>query len=301
MRFEIFKDNYKLIQETNAQNLGFTLGLNSSADLTHQEFASQHGFKTTQQLLAEEGFGSLKTSLKKPEMSPAMPKAPTQRQVSQSGPYPFGVDWQKLKRSNPPRNTGACQVHSLFTAVSALESSIAVSDNIEVPKLSHQYVMDCIPGTTYCKQLTQYAYSMFLLSDGTPLEAWDPYTGTVGKCPDKSKVGPLFRLKSYDQFDNKSDYQYSAYLDTSPFIAYLQVSPQVRFYQSGILNPTDCSDDVPAAYFNVDGYQTDRDFKGYYIIKASLGTGYGQNGNIWLKKDPNARQICGFRSRAFIV
>ena len=39
LRFEIFKENFKLVKEVNSQNHGYTLELNETADLSYEEFS----------------------------------------------------------------------------------------------------------------------------------------------------------------------------------------------------------------------------------------------------------------------
>ncbi len=46
MRYKIFKQNLKYIEETNAKNLSFILGIGPFTDLTKEEFKEKYLMKT---------------------------------------------------------------------------------------------------------------------------------------------------------------------------------------------------------------------------------------------------------------
>lgn len=58
----------------------------------------------------------------------------------------------------------------------------------------------------------------------------------------------------------------------------------VRFYKGGVVELTTTT--VRSSFLvNVDGYNVESNYNGYWIVKMPYGTGYGEFGNIWFKKD----------------
>ena len=97
-RFEIFKDNLRSIDEHNAQNLSFKLGLNQFADLTNEEYRSTY-------------LGT-KISTK---------KKISQRYAPRLGDHlPDSVDWRKKGAVNPVKNQGSCGELLSYTFFSPL-------------------------------------------------------------------------------------------------------------------------------------------------------------------------------------
>ena len=77
-RFEIFKDNLRFIEERNAMNLTYKLGLTRFADLTNEEYRSRYLSRVDERL------GSLRGSRS------------SDRYAFQAGDYlPESVDWRE--------------------------------------------------------------------------------------------------------------------------------------------------------------------------------------------------------------
>uniref|UniRef100_A0A7C9CR28 Phospholipase A(2) n=1 Tax=Opuntia streptacantha TaxID=393608 RepID=A0A7C9CR28_OPUST len=88
LRFEVFKDNLKHIDERNKQATGYWLGLNEFADLTHEEFRNKYlGLRVAQRKRA----GSSEDFI--------------DRDVSA---LPKSVDWRKKGAVTPVKNQGSC-------------------------------------------------------------------------------------------------------------------------------------------------------------------------------------------------
>ena len=91
-RFEIFKDNLKFIDEHNAQNRSYKVGLNSFADLTNEEYRAKYlGTRTDP-----------KRRLAK------MKNASTRYAVMPGEVLPESVDWRHAGAVGPVKDQGSC-------------------------------------------------------------------------------------------------------------------------------------------------------------------------------------------------
>lgn len=122
LRFGVFKANYKMIQETNAKGLGFTLGLNASADLTYEEFAKQGNLKTITEIKKEFATNSGARTASPETMLTSQENQP--QELAQQQLY---LNWQTLGKSNPARDVKNCPVYELFSVLSVFESIDAIA------------------------------------------------------------------------------------------------------------------------------------------------------------------------------
>lgn len=90
-RFEIFKDNLRFIDEHNAQNLPYKLGLNKFSDLTHEEYRS----------MFVRGRMDRKSRLMKASFS-------NRYSFKVGDDLPDSVDWREKGAVNPVKNQGQC-------------------------------------------------------------------------------------------------------------------------------------------------------------------------------------------------
>ena len=184
LRFGIFKENYRLIQESNAKNPGFTLALNPTADLTYEEFGKKFNLSRKGDKALENIFTDLPREAHPQQGISAEQFKKAIHENFRPSEERFSKNWQTLIKSNTSRNMGACNVPNLFAIISGLESSLAVTRKEYVQILSPQYVMDCIADVQLqCSKEVFSNYQVFLQSSGTVLDYVDPYTGKAGKCP----------------------------------------------------------------------------------------------------------------------
>lgn len=91
-RFQIFKDNLKFVDEHNAENRSYKVGMNAFADLTNQEYRAR--------------FLGTRPDPKRRVMKA---KNPSLRYVVRpDDKLPESVDWRALGAVNPIKNQGSC-------------------------------------------------------------------------------------------------------------------------------------------------------------------------------------------------
>jgi len=117
-RFTIFCDNLDYINEENAKNLTYTLGVNEFSDLTHHEFQS--------------------TMLGK------FPRSNNLVDVDDGMNVGLGdtVDWRAKGAVTPVKNQGSCGSCWAFSATGAIESWNFLSGTKQLIPLAEQQLVD---------------------------------------------------------------------------------------------------------------------------------------------------------------
>ncbi|KAJ0985311.1 hypothetical protein J5N97_003667 [Dioscorea zingiberensis] len=190
MRYEIFKDNLKYIDEHNAESHTFTLALNVFADITVEEYRSTY-------------LGTL----------PPPPRLDTLDNESNETDLfhfngtpvavPDSIDWRDLGAVLPVRNQGGCFCCWAFATVATVEAINQIITGDLTP-LSEQQLVDC-----ECKSCSAYyrhkAYQYIINNGGIDSRQDYPYTAVYKKCdtskPDLDPSSRLSFLRSSDEED----------------------------------------------------------------------------------------------------
>lgn len=132
----------------------------------------------------------------------------------------------------------------------------------------------------------------FIRSNGITTESNYPYEGQQGYCQNVASY-PAVRINGYEDVPRNSEY------DMLKAVAYQPISIAIaggdyyfRYYRSGIMS-TQCRTSTNHAVTIV-GYGTTNDGRKYWIAKNSWGTGWGQDGYIYLARDvADPGGLCG--------
>jgi len=285
-RLQIFKDNAKIVEEHNAANHSWTLGLNEFADLTNAEFGQRLGLRPR----ANAAVGS-------PHKISGTPLADS-------------VDWRTKNAVTPVKNQGSCGSCWAFSTIVSLEGQSAIKGNSLV-SLSEQDLVDCVKNVKLnssdpqaccdgCQGgLMDYAFKYMIdsQSGSDDTENAYPYTGSDGKCSFAASKTGGSKVKSFtDVTDEKS--LLDATNTVGPISVGVDASLGWQLYFGGVMDPlplVGCSSNPGKMDHGVAVVGYGSESKDYWIIKNSWGASWGEKGYIRLVRNKNA---CGVANGA---
>ncbi|GFY95956.1 cysteine proteinase1 [Actinidia rufa] len=253
MRFEIFKENLRIIDDHNADaNRSYSLGLNRFADLTDEEYRST--------------YLGLKRGPKTDVSNQYMPKV--------GDALPDYVDWRTVGAVVGVKNQASCWAFSAVAAVEGINK--IVTGNLI--SLSEQELVDCgrTQITKGCNRgLMTDAFKFIINNGGINTENNYPYTAKDGQCNLSLKNQKYVTIDSYKNVPSYNE------MALKKAVAYQPVSVGVeseggkfKLYTSGIYTGS-CGTAVDHGVTIV-GYGTERGMD-YWISKDNpLGVNDGQ-------------------------
>ncbi|KAH7674406.1 Actinidain protein [Dioscorea alata] len=276
-RYEIFKDNLRFIDEHNAGDHGFKLGLNRFADLTNEEFRAKF-------------LGAKMTGRKRVESDRYLGDV--------AGELPGSVDWRALGAVAPVKDQGGCGSCWAFSTVAAVEgiNKIVTGDMIV---LSEQELVDC--DTAYnqgCNGgLMDYAFQFIIKNGGIDTEEDYPYNGKDGKCDPYRKNAKVVSITSYEDVPVNNEKALKTAVAHQPVSVAIEAGGrEFQLYQSGVFTGR-CGTELDHGVTAV-GYGTDKG-KDYWIVKNSWGKDWGESGFVRMERNINATTgKCGIAMEA---
>ena len=218
LRYGIFRDNYLMIKKSNEQSNKFTLAVNKWADLTHDEFLDK--------------FGVAEHSLDEEEVDGGHPM--NIEQLGQGPVTPKKVNWKTQLRAGTVRDIEKCYgASNLMSAVSILESHVAIARNRLVKELSSQSVLDCMANTRGCQGDVISNYLSHLMKKGT-VERWDyKWKAKLQQCQNQvfnyelgqGPVTKKYKLKNYWKTTQTADKTYPQNIYKAPILVSFSLSP----------------------------------------------------------------------------
>jgi hypothetical protein len=249
-RYKIFKENIKFINEENSKNLSYKLGINKFADLTNEEYKQ-----------------SIKGDMS--EYETLFPKL--ERKIIKETEYKVGeVIVDHRQHFGPVKDQGKARSSWTFGTIGAIEGNYSKKFGVKL-RLSEQHLYDCMKtGDVY----------QFFLRHGIMRENDYPYTsddiGDKGVC--KTTIeSPIYEIVTGKKYKFGASYsEWQNIVKDGPVIVSYDASSRIfQFYQSGIINITDC---LSANHIVlVVGIQSDEQGD-YLIVRNSWGAWWGENG-----------------------
>lgn len=294
-RFQIFKDNLKMINEHNAGNFSYTLGLNEFAHLTHAEFKAMY------------------LGLKKKEY-----KLDVIPEVELLSGLPTAIDWRTKGAVTPIKNQGQCGSCWSFSTTGSVEGQWFLKGNPLVG-LSEQNLIDCSTseGNAGCNGgLMDDAFKYIISNNGIDTEASYPYTATGPNACHYKAANKGASISSYTDVTSGSETALQNAVGTiGPIsVAMDAAASSFQFYDGGIYWSYFCSSTAldhgvlavgygsgststaPEEVVEVEAVGTTWNGKDYWIVKNSWGTSWGLSGYFFLAR--NYENMCGIATAA---
>ena len=268
-RYQIFAENYRIIQDNNENNDDYTLGVNQFTDMSREEFKEFLGSFTPRK----------SKNVKKLRNFDADPN----------------IDWDAKGYVAPVKNQGQCGSCWAFSAIGAVESLHAIKAQTpnDVTQYAEQELVDCSGsyGNEGCNGgWMDYAFE-YIRDKGISLESEYPYHARDQKCQKKSSS---FKLAGYtDVPENDSDQLLNA-LNIEPVSVAVEADEAAwQSYTGGIVTKN-CGTDLDHGVLLVgSGHDSTKNLD-FWRIKNSWGTSWGEKGFIRLLRKPGKGPgMCG--------
>lgn len=210
----------------------------------------------------------------------------------------ISVDWRGRGAVTAVQDQGdfACNPSWAFAIADTLAAALQISGQQPLTDLSEQQLLDCDAAgastTCDCPQLGD-AFS-FIRDNGLCAEADYPYTGQPGACEPCTASVVATSMAQWKSVTGGDEATLISALKSGPVIARLEVGsngvPLLAYasYSGGVVGPID-SDASVVQWVVVVGY-TDTEF----IVKNSLGLGWGESGYMHLARGSNVFGITNF-------
>jgi len=277
-RFKIFKENLDWIEQFNSEGHSFTVGLNKFADLTHSEFLERYA-------------GLNRPLIQVPDF---------EHDVDYDSPQaaPLAVDWRTKGVVTRVKDQGQCGSCWSFSTTGAVEGAWAMNHTL-VP-LSEQNLMDCSKnyGNLGCNGgLMTNAFKYIINNKGIDTEASYPYSGYTAYVCKYNSANQGAAISSYRNVMSGSEPALqSAVGYYGPVSVAVDASqPSFQFYRGGYYYESKCSSTGLNHGMLSVGYGTGTSGD-YWIVKNSWGTGWGDQGYVYMARNKNNN--CGVASMA---
>ncbi|CAL4988271.1 unnamed protein product [Urochloa decumbens] len=274
-RFQVFKENAKFVDRSNAEGKKYVLGTNKFADLTAKEFAAMHtGFKP---------------------MPPRANKLPgfKYENFTMLGDD-VQVDWRQRGAVTGVKDQGQCGCCWAFSAVGAVEGINAIETG-QLISLSEQQVLDCdeSDGNNGCNGgYMDNVFQYVIDNGGITTEDDYPYSASEGMC---QSIQPVATISGYQDVPSGDENALAGAVSNQPVSVAVDASSQAwQMYSGGLMTADSCGQNLDHAVLLV-GYGSDNSGDEYWIAKNQWGQGWGDEGYMMLERGTNA---CGVAQQA---
>jgi len=274
-RFNVWSDNYNFVQEHNAiPGHLYTVGMNSFADLSHEEFVSQN----KKCLMGTSSSGSA--------------------QAIDTSSLPASVDWRQKGAVTAIKNQQQCGSCYSFSSTGSLEGLNAIK-NGKLVSFSEQQIVDCSSsyGNEGCNGgLMDYCFQ-YTAAEGIEPASVYPYKAVQGTCK-YAKTKTVFKNTGFSDVPQGDNDALASAVAQQPVSVGIEAdSSAFQLYTSGIFNDPSCGTQLDHGVLAV-GYGS-ANSTDYWIIKNSWGTSWGESGYMrMIKQSGSGPGMCGVANTA---
>jgi len=266
-RLENFKMNAKKIDEMNAQTktrgFGASFGFTKFSDWSLREQQSLNGF--------------VRSANRAPKNVVEIEK----REVEESAPTK-AIDWVAKGMTTPVKDQGQCGSCWAFSTTETVESAILMAGK-SVKPLAPQEIVDCDTSDSGCDGGDpQEALGWVQQQGGLDTETCYPYTAEDGTCA-SSQCTPAGNVNQVIPVASDEQTIYNDLVKYGPLSICADASSWSN-YNGGVLTADQCGDNVDHA-IQLTGYSPSQG--GYWIVRNSWGSDWGNNGFIYLQYGSN--------------
>jgi C1A family cysteine protease len=270
-----WRENDRIIDETNAMNLSYTLGHNHFSALNREEFRSLMNFENNRMLMSDVNEVSEVTQ--------------THLRTGVSFSSPTSVDWRTKGAVTPVKDQGQCGSCWSFSTTGALEGAYAIK-NSNLVSFSEQQLVDCdyirVGGTSLGCNGGDMSSAMDWIgkNNGLCTESAYPYvsgtTKTNGACQKScSIVSGSDVSKPIAVAANSDSAMMTAIAQQPVSIAIEADQASFQLYKSGVFTGS-CGTNLDHGVLLV-GYGSSSNGD-YYILKNSWSTSWADGGYMYI-------------------
>ncbi|XP_048630730.1 probable cysteine protease RDL3 [Brassica napus] len=282
-RFNIFKDNLKLIEAHNSvPDRTYELGLTRFADLTDDEFRAIH-LRGKMEVTSDPVIGD--------------------RYLYKEGDVlPDKVDWRDEGAVAPVKDQGDCGGCWAFSATGAVEGLNKIKTG-ELVSLSEQELMDCDregdSGNFGCLGgSAANAFEFIIENGGIVTDKVYPYTeNDTAACKAIEMVTTRYvTIDSHEDAPHKDEMSLKKAVAHQPISVMIEAE-NMKLYKSGVFTGP-CDHWYGNHNVVVVGYGTTERGEDYWIIRNSWGANWGESGYLKLQRNfHNSTGNCGVAIR----
>jgi len=214
------------------------------------------------------------------------------RVEKQNGVEGVTVDWRTKGAVNPVQDQGQCGSCWAFSSTAAMEGAHFITTGTLL-KLSESQFVDCDTQSSGCNGgLEMWAFD-YAEQTALELEVDYPYVARTESCKaTAAKEAKGVTVAAYQHVPKDSVSALKSAIDAGPTCVSVDAANNYfQGYTSGILNTTSCGTNLDHAITAV-GYGTESG-QGYFIVRNSWGSSWGESGYIRISSDVTGDGVCG--------